>query len=113
MDYFWLIILGIGIVVMLYASSRARAQRRAGWEDVFTPAHGNVEAANEFRAALNERGIESRMNYPGVAGSPVTGMSGMSEVWVSVHRGDATAARKVLREVLEQRAERRNTQGEN
>lgn len=112
MDAVWLILLIAGVVVMVYASARLRAQSRAGWEDVFTPVHGNEELAINFRSNLAGHGIDSRTRYPGVAGGPGIGMSGASEVWVSVRHEDVAEARKVLAEVLAARHDNDKKQGE-
>ena len=112
MEAVWLILLAVGIVVMVYASSRLRAERRAGWVDVFTPVHGGEELAIDFRSALTARGIESRTHYPGVAGAPSVGMSGASEVWVAVRRESAEMARELLYELLEARRERDAKRGD-
>lgn len=111
MDAVGIILLIGGIAVMLYASSQLRSRARAGWEDVFTPIHGGEESAIDYRSELHKRGIESRMRYPGVAGSPVVGMSGATEVWVSVRKKDAAEARTVLGEILDARRQHHREQG--
>jgi len=112
MDAVWMIPMITGVLVMLYASSRLRAQMRSGWVEVFTPVHGGEELAIDFRSALTARGVESRTRYPGVAGSPGIGMSGATEVWVSVRRADVVEARIMLGEMLDARQEKTHRQGD-